>query len=128
MKTNKVKKFVFIYILFIFILTLFSFIYAILLKNGVLSTNSNSFHNISFIIGLVLFFILGFITGIVAKKNGLMEGLLSALVIILLALLLNLLIKVEINKMFFIKGSSYILTSMAGGIIGVNLINKNNKN
>ena len=69
--------------------------------------------------------ILGLISGIVAKKNGLVEGLLSSLIIISIMILLNLIMKVELQPLYFIKIISYLISSMAGGIIGVNIINKN---
>lgn len=123
---NKIKNFLIVYLLFFIILTSISLIYAILLNKGVLSTESSSFNKITFIIGLVLFFILGLLTGRVAKKNGLIEGLIAGLIIILISLLINLIIKIDISSLFFIKAGSYILCSMAGGIIGVNSI-KNHK-
>lgn len=122
---NKIKKFLFVYLLFFIILTTVSLVYAILLHKGVLSTTSTAFNRITFIIGVVMFFILGFLIGKVAKKNGLIEGLIAALIIILLSLLINLIIRIELNSLFFIKAGSYILSSMAGGIIGVNSLKRN---
>ncbi len=122
---KKFYQFAFVYFIFTIILTLIAFIYAILLKNKVLSTTNPGFNNITFIIGIILFFILGLLSGIVAKKNGLLEGLLSALIILSTVLLINLIIKVEIKPFFFIKIGSFLLSSMAGGIVGVNAINKN---
>ena len=117
---NKIYKFLIVYLIFTIILTTISFIYALLLHNGILFTTEPGFNNVTFIIGLILFFILGLLSGIVAKKNGLIEGLLSSLIIISIILLINLIIKIEIRPMFFIKMGSYLLCSMAGGIIGVN--------
>lgn len=119
-ENRKIYQFIFIYLIFTIILTICAFIYAILLKNKVLSTNTSSFNKITFILGILLFFVLGLLSGITAKKNGLIEGLLSALIIISIVLLLNLILKVNIESKFFIKGASYLLSSMAGGIIGVN--------
>ena len=76
---NRLFKFIFIYLIFTIILTTISFIYALLLHNGILFTTEPGFNNVTFIIGLILFFILGLLSGIVAKKNGLIEGLLSSL-------------------------------------------------
>lgn len=121
---NKIKKFLFVYLLFFIILTTVSFVYAILLHNNILSTKTSSFNRITFIIGIILFFILGFLIGKVAKQNGLLEGLIAALIIILLSLLINLIVKIDLNSLFFIKAGSYILSSMAGGIIGVNTLKK----
>ena len=72
-----------------------------------------------------MFFILGLLSGIVAKKNGLIEGLLAALIIIAIVLLINLIVKIQLKPMFFIKMGSFLLSSSAGGIIGVNIVNKN---
>lgn len=124
-RKNKFLNFVFIYLIFSIILTIVSFIYAILIHNDKISLTNNSFKNISFIIGIILFLILGFISGIVAKKNGLVEGLLSSLIIISISILLNLIMKVELQPLYFVKIISYLISSMAGGIIGVNIINKN---
>lgn len=122
---KKIYKFLFVYIIFTIILTLLAFIYASLLNKDILSTTNPSFKNITFIIGIILFFVLGLMNGIVAKKNGLIEGLFSALIILSLVLLINLIIKIDIKPIFFLKIGSYLLSSMAGGIIGVNIINKN---
>lgn len=121
---SKIIKFLLIYLLFFIILTTVSLIYALLLHKGVLSTESSSFNKITFIIGVVLFFVLGFLIGKVAKKNGLLEGLIAALIIILLSLLINLIIKIDLHSMFFIKAASYTLSSMAGGVMGVNTLKK----
>lgn len=121
---NKIKKFLFVYLLFFIILTIVSIVYALLLNKGILSTESSSFNKITFIMGVVLFFILGFLIGKVAKKNGLLEGLLAALIIILFSLLINLIIQVDLSSKFFIKAASYTLSSMAGGVIGVNTLKK----
>jgi len=122
---KKIYKFLFVYLIFTIILTSFAFIYALLLHKGIFSTANNSFKTITFVFGIIMFFILGLLSGIVAKKNGLIEGLFSSLIILAIVLLLNLIIKIEIKPMFFIKLGSFILSSMAGGIIGVNLVNKN---
>lgn len=122
---KKIYKFLFVYIIFTIILTLLAFIYASLLNKDILSTTNPSFKNITFIIGIILFFVLGLMNGIVAKKNGLIEGLFSALIILSIVLLINLIIKIDIKPIFFLKIGSYLLSSMAGGIIGVNIINKN---
>lgn len=122
---NKLLKFVFIYLIFTIILTIFAFIYAILINNDTISLTNNSFRNISFIIGLLLFFILGLISGFVAKKNGLVEGLLSSLIVLAISMLLNLILKIQIQPLYFVKIISYLICAMAGGIIGVNLVNKN---
>ena len=121
---KRIYKFILVYLIFTIILTIISFIYALLLHKGILYTTNPWFNNVTFIIGIILFFILGLLSGIVAKKNGLIEGLLSALIIIGIVLLFNLIIKIEIKPMFFIKLGSYLLSSMAGGIIGVNIVNR----
>lgn len=121
---NKIKKFLFVYLLFFIILTIVSIVYALLLNKGILSTESSSFNKITFVMGVVLFFILGFLIGKVAKKNGLLEGLIAALIIILFSLLINLIIQVDLNSKFFIKAASYTLSCMAGGVIGVNTLKK----
>ncbi len=122
---KKIYKFLFVYLIFTIILTLFAFIYALLLHKGILYTTNPGFSNITFIFGIILFFILGLLSGIVAKKNGLIEGLLAALIIIAIVLLINLIVKIQIKPMFFIKMGSFLLSSSAGGIIGVNIVNKN---
>lgn len=121
---NKIFKFLFIYLIFVIILTILSFIYAILLKKEILPSSYPSFKNITFVLGLIMFFILGLISGIVSKKNGLLEGFLSSIIIIAIALLINLIIKIELKPIYFIKIFSFLLSSMSGGIIGVNIISK----
>ena len=121
---NKIFKFLFIYLIFVIILTILSFIYAILLKKEILPSSYPSFKNITFVLGLIMFFILGLISGIVSKKNGLLEGFLSSIIIIAIALLINLIIKIELEPIYFIKIFSFLLSSMSGGIIGVNIISK----
>lgn len=124
MVKNKIFKFLFIYLTFTIILSIVSFIYAILIKKEILFISYPSFKNITFIIGIILFFILGLLSGIISKKNGLLEGFLAALIILSIALLINLIIKIQLNHMFFIKVFSFLLSSMTGGVIGVNLTNK----
>jgi len=123
---RKIYKFVFTYLIFMIILTIFAFVYAILINNDVIMLSNKSFKNISFILGLLVFLILGIVSGITAKKNGLVEGLFSSLIIISISMLLNLILKIEIEPLYFIKIISYLICSMAGGIIGVNIIHKNN--
>lgn len=122
---KKIYQFILVYLIFTIILTLVAFIYALLLKNGIVSTKILAFNNITFVIGVILFFILGLLSGIVAKKNGLIEGLFSALIILSIALLINLIIKIELKPLFFIKIGSFLISSIFGGIIGVNITNKN---
>ena len=95
-----------------------------LIHKQIVPSTENSFKNTSFIIGIILFLLLGIITGFVARKNGLIEGLLSSLIIICLSLIINLILKVNITSFYFIKIASFTLSSMAGGIIGVNLANR----
>lgn len=123
-RKNKIYKFMIIYLIFTIILTLFTFIYAMLINNEIITLNLKYYRNISFIIGLILFFILGLISGIVAKRNGLIEGLLSSLIIIAISFLLNLILKFEIEAIYFVKIICYLIISMSGGIIGVNIVNK----
>lgn len=123
-ENKKIYQFVFVYLIFTIILTICAFIYALLLNKQIISTSTTSFNRITFILGIILFFILGILSGVTAKKNGLIEGLFSALIIISIVLLLNLIFKIHIEAKFFIKAASYLLSSMAGGIIGVNKCTK----
>ena len=116
-RKNRLFKFVFIYLIFTIILTIFAFIYAILINNDTISLTNKSFRNINFILGLI--------SGIVAKKNGLVEGLLSSLIVLAISMLLNLILKIQIQPLYFVKIISYLICAMAGGIIGVNVVNKN---
>lgn len=122
---NKIYKFLFTYLIFTIILTIITFTYAILINNEIITLSYNSFKNITFILGLFIFFVLGLTSGIIAKKNGLVEGLLASLIVLGISILLNLILKIEIQPMYFLKVISYLICSMAGGIIGVNLVNKN---
>lgn len=124
-KSNFFKAKLSVYLIFFIIVTLFATIYAILIYYNKLSSTTSSFNTYTFIIGIVLFILLGLISGIKAKKNGLIEGLTAALIIILFSLLINLIIKVPFESRNLVKIATYLTSSGAGGIIGVNINSKN---
>lgn len=124
-KPNFFKTKLTVYLIFFIIVSLFATIYAILIYYNKLSSNTSSFNTYTFIIGIVLFMLLGLTSGIKAKKNGLIEGLTAALIIILFSLLINLIIKVPFESRNLVKIATYLTSSGAGGIIGVNLNSKN---
>ena len=124
-KPNFFKTKLSVYLIFFIIVSLFATVYAILIYYNKLSSSTSSFNTYTFIMGIILFMILGLVSGIKAKKNGLVEGLTAALIIILLSLVTNLIIKIPFQSRNLVKIATYLTSSGAGGIIGVNINSKN---
>ena len=114
---NKLKELLFISI--IFLITML--IYTILIYFQILKVDTSSLRTITYITGLVLFLIYGIISGLIEKKNGWLSGATSALIVILLFFILNLFSDNKTDLSYFIKLLSYLICSMVGGIIGINI-------
>lgn len=111
------------YFIFIIILAITIIIYTSLLYFGVISSNDNTVKIVSFVIGLTLFLILGLISGLKEKKSGWLAGFTSSLFLILIVIFINIISK-NLTVMSLIKYLAYVISSMLGGIIGVNIISK----
>ena len=111
------------YFIFIIILAITIIIYTSLLYFGVISSNDNTVKTVSFGMGLVLFLILGLISGLKEKKSGWLAGFTSSLFLVLIVIFINIISK-NLTVMSLIKYLAYVISSMLGGIIGVNIITK----
>lgn len=111
------------YFIFIIILAITIIIYTSLLYFGVISSNDNTIKPVSFIMGLILFLILGLISGFKEKKNGWLVGFSSSLFLILIVIFINIITK-NLTVMSLIKYLAYVIASMLGGIISVNILTK----
>lgn len=111
------------YFIFIIILAITIIIYTSLLYFGVISSNDNTVKTVSFVMGLVLFLILGLISGLKEKKSGWLAGFTSSLFLVLIVIFINMISK-NLTVMSLIKYLAYVISSMLGGIIGVNIITK----
>lgn len=111
------------YFIFIIILAITIIIYTSLLYFGVISSNDNTVKTVSFVMGLILFLILGLISGLKEKKSGWLAGFTSSLFLVLIVIFVNIISK-NLTVMSLIKYLAYVISSMLGGIIGVNIITK----
>lgn len=111
------------YFIFIIILAITIIIYTSLLYFGVISSNDSTVKAVSFIIGLFLFLILGLISGLKEKKRGWLAGFTSSLFLIFIIIIINIISK-SLNAMSLIKYLAYVISSMLGGIVGVNIVTK----
>lgn len=123
MKSNILSK-LFSYLVFFIIIVISASIYSLLIYYNKLDSSAKAFNTYTFIIGIFSFLILGVIVGYRAMKNGLLEGLIAALIIILITLIINFFIHVPFITKSFIKIATYLTSSSLGGIIGVNLNQK----
>ncbi len=119
----KIKELFYVTIIFI----LFGIIYTSLIYFKVLDANYSNIRTITYIAGGIVFFIYGFISGKLEKQNGWLAGLSSFLILLTIILIINFFCHTQINLLFIGKLLSYLLCSMSGGIIGVNIGNKKTK-
>lgn len=75
---------------------------------------------ITLFITIVIAFTISYLTGIKKGKNGLTNGLIIGISIALLSLIIHFLLRNEFFDMFYIRGTVYMASAGAGGIIGVN--------
>ena len=118
------KKLLKSYLFFFIILTFTLLIYTFLIYNEFISTEETSIRITTYIIGCFLFLILGFITSRQFNSKGWLRAGISALLIILISISIKLLSDNQIDILYFVKITTYLLTSMVGGIFGVNIFNK----
>lgn len=116
-----IKQKIIVYLFFLLILSIFIGIYSFLIYTNKINSDRKTINMHSFVIGVILFLILGIISGNIAQKNGLLEGLIASLIIILISLIINFIIDVPFINKNFIKTITYLVSSSAGGIIGVNI-------
>lgn len=121
---SKILSKLFSYLVFFIIIVISASIYSLLIYYNKLDSSAKAFNTSTFIIGIFSFLILGVIVGYRAMKNGLLEGLIAALIIILITLIINFFIHVPFITKSFIKIATYLTSSSLGGIIGVNLNQK----
>lgn len=121
---SKILSKLFSYLVFFIIIVISASIYSLLIYYNKLDSSAKAFNTYTFIIGIFSFLILGVIVGYRAMKNGLLEGLIAALIIILITLIINFFIHVPFITKSFIKIATYLTSSSLGGIIGVNLNQK----
>lgn len=119
----KIKELFYVTIIFI----LFGIIYTSLIYFKTLNANYSNIRTITYIAGGIVFFIYGFISGKLEKQNGWLAGLSSSLILLIIILIINFFCHTQINLLFIGKLLSYLLCSMSGGIIGVNIGNKKTK-
>lgn len=106
---------------FLIILTITGLIYALLIWGNKVDGSGTKFHTIIFVTGIVLFLILGLLSGYYAQEKGLLAGLSSALILIVIILLINLFVHEPLKLRIVLKFLTYIASSTAGGILGVNI-------
>ncbi len=120
------KAIVFLSSLFILLMT--SLIYTFLIYKEKIDVSTAAIYRTTFIMGAIIFFIFGLITGIIEKKRGFLSSFISSIAIVVIIILIKLISKEQFQATYFIKYGVYVLTSVLGGILGVNLFAKNKKN
>ena len=120
------KSIVFLITLFILFIT--SLIYTFLIYKEKIDISTAGIYRTSFIIGAIIFFIYGLLTGITEKKKGFLSIFISTFIIIAIIIIVKLLSKQSFQPTNLIKYGVYLLTSVVGGILGVNLTSKSKKN
>ena len=114
---HKFKELLYISIIFLII----NLIYTGLIYFQILKVETNTLRTITYITVLILFFIYGFLSGLKEGKNGWLSGLTSALIIIITTIILNIFTKNPFNFAYFIKLLTYLICSIIGGMLGVNM-------
>lgn len=117
---NKAKTF----LIFLFILAIFLLFYTFLLYKQIVSTSSDSIRITSFIMGIILFFILGGISGLFETSKGWLGGITSGIILVVIISLFKLFSNHLNDWLLLIKYACYIISSMVGGMIGINLNKK----
>lgn len=117
---HKFKELLYISIIFLII----NLIYTFLIYFQILNFNIETLRTITYITGLFIFLVYGFISGLMERKNGWIAGLSSSILVILIIFIFNLFLKNNLNLNYFVKLLTYLLISVTGGIVGVNIKNK----
>lgn len=116
------------FLITLFILFITSLIYTFLIYKEKIDISTAGIYRTSFIIGAIIFFIYGLLTGITEKKKGFLSSFISTFIIIAIIIIVKLLSKQSFQPTNLIKYGVYLLTSVVGGILGVNLTSKSKKN
>lgn len=114
---NKLKELLYISIIFLII----NLIYTILIYFQILKLDTNTIRTMTYITGLIIFLIYGIISGLKEGKNGWLSGITSGLIIIITAIVISFFVKNSFNLAYFVKLLTYLICSILGGMIGVNL-------
>lgn len=83
--------------------------------------NGTLFNIIKILIPFISLFIGSFLIGKQEKEKGYLNGLIIGIVFIILLLIINLIFKNEVSILYLIINLIYIMISIIGGIIGVNI-------
>ncbi len=109
--------------IFLIIELMFTFVISLL---NLLGVNSGITTIILFILNIILFFVLSFFNATSKKKKGLIEGLtIGAVFIIAMYIIKVILFTAKINVSTIIYYFILLITSILGGLIGVNKKSKN---
>ena len=114
---NKLKELLYISIIFLVI----NLIYTTLIYLQILKIETSTLRIITYITGLILFLIYGFLSGFKEGKNGWLSGITSGLIIVITTIIFHIFSKNNFNFPYFIKILTYLLCSIIGGMIGVNI-------
>ena len=109
----------------IFILLLTSLIYTYLLYTNKINNMSDSVYKTTTFIGIIVFFIFGLLLSLVTKKRKLFLTFLTVLFILIILIVMKKLSSGYINKIYFIKYSLYLVSSLFGSIF-INLFKRKN--
>ncbi len=120
MKTTT-KKILSSFILWILFTTIIVFIFGMFFQFNIISGNEKSFNMTTFFASILIFLILGTFAGNIHNKKGILVGLLYSLIVLGIVQLFSFL---GLNQTFDVKDllkiSIQILSSMLGGMLGVN--------
>ena len=115
---NKLINYLKFIAIFLILELLFTFIVSLL---NLLGLNSGITTIIIFILNILLFFILSLINASKVKKKGFLEGIILGLIFIVLMVLIKIILfENTFNLSTFIYYLILLLTSLFGGMIGVN--------
>ncbi len=115
---NKLINYLKFIAIFLILELLFTFVVSLL---NLLGLNSGITTIIIFILNILLFFILSLINASKVKKKGFLEGIILGLIFIILMILIKIILfDNTFNLSTFIYYLILLLTSLFGGMIGVN--------
>lgn len=117
---NKIKSYLYITIIFF----LFTMLYTFLVFKSVLTLSSSTNKVISLIIGSLLFFFYAFTHTIRKDSKGIIRGFIIGITLSIVIIILNLIFKSSFSVSDIYKYAIYIVSSIIGGIIGINKHNK----
>lgn len=109
----------------IFILLLTSLIYTFLLYTNKINNMSDAVYKTTTFIGIIIFFIFGLLLTFVTKKRKLLLTFLIVLFFLIILIILKKLSYGYFDKIYFIKYSLYLVSSLLGSIFSNILKRKN---